>query len=373
MQTFCPYRICPLGAHVDHQQGFVSGFAIDKGITFNFEPMQDGRVLLTSNDFDGIVSFDVDGFLDKKKDWGNYMRGATKLLRDSFKLKHGVQGNFKGELPIGGLSSSAAVTLAFLKALCIVNDIKLSNEQYIDFAYRAETEFVGLKIGKLDQSCEVLCKKNHYLFLDTKDMSYRLIPENINHTPYEFLIVYSGQARKLEDSAYNVRVDECKSSAYLTLALLGKEYGKYATTYLRDISKEEVESCKDKIPQNWYKRAMHFFTENERVMQGVKAWQEGDMKRFGQLIRESGESSINLYEAGSVLLKDLNKIMNETDGVYGGRFMGGGFNGCCLAVIDPKKRNDIIANISEKYLALHPDKEGCYEIFACTSSDGIGE
>lgn len=373
MEVFCPYRICPLGAHVDHQNGYITGFAIDKGILFEFKPLNDGRVILTSNDFDGIVTFDVNGLLEIKDDWGNYMRGITKILRDNYKLKYGVQGKFTGQLPIGGLSSSAAVSLAFLRALCIVNDIKLTNMQMIDYAFYSEFDFIGLKNGKLDQSCEVLCRKNHYLFLDTKDMSYELIPENVNHTPYEFLIVYSGQSRKLVNSSYNVRVDECKSAAYLTKALQGLEYGKYKDTYLRDISFEDFVKTEDKLPLNWKKRAHHYYNEIDRVFRGIDAWKNGDMISFGQIIKESGKSSIDLYEAGSDLLRDLNEIINTTDGVYGGRFMGGGFNGCCLAVINPNKRKEIMDTISKKYSEMHPEIKDLFGLYTCKSANGIGE
>ena len=373
MHSFCPYRICPLGAHVDHQQGYVTGFAIDKGIHFEYLKMEDGRCILTSNDFEGIVTFDVAGLLEIKNDWGNYMRGATKILRDNHHIKYGVQGNFNGELPVGGLSSSAAVTLAYMKALCEVNNINLTNMQMIDYAFWSETEFIGLKIGKLDQSCEVLCRKNQYLFLDTKDMSYQLIPENPNHTDYEFLIIYSGQARKLVNSAYNVRVDECKSAAYLTKALQGIEYGKYKDTVLRDIDYDTFIKSKDQLPPAWVKRAEHYYGENDRVLRGVEAWKKGDMVEFGHIVRESGNSSIELYEAGSDLLRDLNSIINSTDGVYGGRFMGGGFNGCCLAIIDPSKKESIIKTISEQYELKHPEMKSLYGIYPCMSEDGIGE
>lgn len=373
MHTFCPYRICPIGAHVDHQKGFVTGFAIDKGIHFEFKALKDGRCILTSDDFEGIVTFDVAGLLEIKEDWGNYMRGATKILRDNYRIKYGVQGNFHGELPVGGLSSSAAVTLAYMKALCEVNHIKLTNMELIDYAFWSETEFIGLKIGKLDQSCEVLCKKNQYLFLDTKDMTYSLIPENPKHSNYEFLIIYSGQARKLVNSAYNVRVDECKSSAYLAKAFLGKEYGKYKDTVLRDLSLEEFDSVADKIPPVWVKRAHHFYNENQRVLKGVEAWKQGDMIEFGKMVKESGVSSIELYEAGSDLLRDLNHIINSTDGVYGGRFMGGGFNGCCLAIIDPSKKQRIIEEISTQYEEKHPEMKGLYGIYPCMSEDGVGD
>ena len=372
-KVFCPYRICPLGAHVDHQKGFITGFAIDKGINFDYEITDDGKIELTSSDFEGVVSFSIDGLLELQSDWGNYMRGATKIMRDNYQLTKGIKGHFKGELPIGGLSSSAAVTLCFLRALSTANDIKLTDSQMIDYAYLSESDFVGLKIGKLDQSCEVLCKKNQYLFLDTLDMSYKLIKENPNHTPYEFLIIHSGQARKLVNSAYNVRVDECKSAAYLAKALLGKEYGKYKDTYLRDLTFEEVKKVSNFMPINWMRRAEHYYGENQRVLDGIKAWEKGDMVKFGEIVRESGNSSINLYEAGSPLLKDLNFIINSTDGVYGGRFMGGGFNGCCLAIIDPSKKEEIKNTISTRYLTLHPEMKELFGMFDCVSGDGIGE
>lgn len=372
MKIFCPYRICPIGAHVDHQKGLITGFAIDKGIIFEFSPSNDEKVLLTSNDFKGIVSFEVNGLLELKDDWGNYMRGVTKVLRDNYCLKYGITGKFTGQLPIGGLSSSSAVTLSYLKALCMVNNVKLNNMQLIDYSYYAEFNFIGLKNGKLDQSCEVLCKKNHYLYLDTKDMSYELIPENPNHVPYEFLIVYSGQSRKLINSAYNVRVDECKSAAYLTKALQGIEYGKYKDTYLSDLDFETFKMTEDRIPLNWKKRAYHFYNENNRVKLGIEAWKNGNMKLLGSIIKESGISSIELYEAGSNLLKDLNNIINSTNGVYGGRFMGGGFNGCCFAIIDPTKRDHIISEISNKYISLHPEMGDLFGIYVCKSGDGIG-
>ena len=121
------------------------------------------------------------------------------------------------------------------------------------------------------------------------------------------------------------------------------------------------------------KRAEHYYNENQRVMDGIKAWKKGDMIEFGRLVKESGESSINLYEAGSPLLRDLNHIINTTDGVYGGRFMGGGVNGCCLAIIDPTKKEAIRESIKTRYLNLHPEMSNTFGIFDCLSEDGIGD
>ena len=106
---FSPYRVCPLGAHVDHQHGLVTGFAIDKGVDLWFDVREDSKVILDSETFDGHVEFDIaTPTLVKQGNWGDYARGAKFALQKRFKLSRGISGVIKGSLPIGGLSSSAA-------------------------------------------------------------------------------------------------------------------------------------------------------------------------------------------------------------------------------------------------------------------------
>ena len=127
------------------------------------------------------------------------------------------------------------------------------------------------------------------------------------------------------------------------------------------------------MPVNFRKRAEHFYFENERVKKGKEAWINGDITEFGKLVSESGKSSIELYEAGSELLIDLYNIIVNIKGVYGTRFMGGGFNGACLAIINPKYEENIIKEIKEKYSIAHQDYASKIKIFVCETSDGVGE
>jgi galactokinase/galacturonokinase len=99
------------------------------------------------------------------------------------------------------------VTIAFLEALCAVNGIQLAPQEIIDIAYDAEKNYVGVSIGKLDQSCEVLSKKDHLLYLDTRDDSYELIPVNPSMKPWKIAIFFSGLEHSLAGSKYNMRVD----------------------------------------------------------------------------------------------------------------------------------------------------------------------
>ena len=153
-----------------------------------------------------------------------------------------------------------------------------------------ERNYIGVNVGKLDQSCEVYCRENALLFLDTRDDSNEIIPMNPKMPEFEIMIIFSGLERKLAGSAYNTRVDECKSAAYAMEAFAGMDYGKYEDTYLRDVPVGIYEEYKERLPENWKKRAYHFYSENKRVRDGVKFWREGNIEKFGQLIFESGRS-----------------------------------------------------------------------------------
>ena len=117
--AFCPYRISPLGAHIDHQYGKINGLAIDKGIHMAYHPKQNGVVELQSLNFPKRAQFFVSAVPDEKQgDWADHLRGAAKMLGEKYRLKVGLSGIIEGSLPIGGLSSSASVIICFLSALC---------------------------------------------------------------------------------------------------------------------------------------------------------------------------------------------------------------------------------------------------------------
>ena len=370
--AFCPYRICPLGAHSDHQLGKVTGMAINAGVYIAYGVKQNGVVELTSMQFDKRAQWHVSSVPEAKEgDWADYLRGATKALAERFPLRFGLSGVIEGSLPIGGLSSSAAVIIAFLTALCRVNNISLSQSELIRVALEAENKFVGVACGKLDQSCEVYSKKDHLLYLDTKDDSYELIPTSKIMKPYKIAILFSGIERTLAGSAFNMRVDECKSAAYALLAHAGMPYGKFGEAYLRDVPYEVYLKYKDKLPEPWRLRAEHWYTEFDRVVRGAEAWRKGDIEEFGKLSFESGYSSIHNWQTGSDELKKLYEIMKNTDGIYGGRFSGAGFKGCCMALIDPAFEDSIREKITREYLSEFPRLEGKYSLHICESADGV--
>lgn len=370
--SFCPYRICPIGAHSDHNLGKITGLAINKGIHIAYAPKHNGVVEMASLQFPKRAQWHIASVpAQKQLDWADYLRGATLSLSKQYKLSVGLCGVIEGSLPIGGLSSSAAVIISFLQALCKVNGIVLGQQEIIDTAYDAELNYVGVSVGKLDQSCEVLSKQNHLLYLDTKDGQYELIPQHPQMKPYKIAIFFSGLEHSLAGSKYNMRVDELRSGVYALQALAGMEYGKFNEAMARNVPRAVYEEFKDRLPEPWAKRCEHWYTEFERVEKGAEAWRRGDIESYGRLSFESGWSSIHNWESGAPEQIRLYEIMTQTDGIYGGRFSGAGFKGCCMALIDPAYEESIREKVTAEYLKAFPEMKGKYEVFICESADGV--
>lgn len=123
------------------------------------------------------------------------------------------------------------------------------------------------------------------------------------------------------------------------------------------------------LPELWRRRAEHYYSEFARAEKGAELWRKGDLEGYGQLVFESGKSSIYSYECGCDELKKLYEIMVDTDGIYGGRFSGAGFKGCCMALIDPDKTEDIEARVTAEYLKAFPALDGKYSFHLCESAD----
>lgn len=368
---FSPYRVCPIGAHVDHQHGLVMGFAIDKGVDLWFTPSEDGKVHLESQTFEGMVDFDVEAPSQvKEKHWGDYARGAKYALKKRFALKYGIEGVIKGSLPVGGLSSSAAVLIAYVMAFAKANNIELEPMEVVRIASEAEREYIGLNNGILDQACIALGKKDGLLFLDCDSNDYRIIKRNPEMPDFEIGIFFSGLTRSLVNSDYNLRVYECKTAVWNVLAYTDQPLKTFDKTFLRDIPRATFDKYGIAMPARFARRAEHFYSEYRRVRQGVTAWESGNLKLFGKLSFDSCESSIHNYECGSPELIAIYDIMKTLPGVYGGRFSGAGFKGACVAIVDPKCKEIIQRELTKRYLELFPEYEETFKVFFVKPDNG---
>lgn len=361
-----PLRVCPLGAHIDHQLGKVTGLTLNAAVLLAFRTRSDGVVRLGSRDFDGVVEFALDDIgAPVPGEWGNYPRGAAWVMRETYGITTGIEGVLSGPLPIGGLSSSAAVDVAYLLALQSANELEVTPKESIRLAQRIENDYIGLNNGILDQSIILESRRGALTFLDTQSFEF----EHVSAPPgtrYDIVVAFSGLSRALMGTDYNRRVAECGQAAAELYRLAGQTPP--GDPRLRLVPVEVYQQHEARLPDPLRKRARHYFTEMDRVEAGVSAWRLGDLPAVGRLMRESGASSITNYECGSPHLIALYEMLNETPGIHGARFSGAGFRGSCVALADPDRRVQIAAVLANRYPALFPDVATAYSVHFCSSA-----
>ncbi|KAF8651499.1 hypothetical protein HU200_063401 [Digitaria exilis] len=236
----CPYRICPLGAHIDHQGGIVMAMTINYGVLLGFVPSNDSEVLLQSGQFEGVIRFRVDDLqkpIDNPENinWESYARGAVYALQNSgYDLRKGVIGYISGVkgLDSSGLSSSAAVGIAYLLALENVNDLVISSVDNIQLDKSIENKYLGLENGILDPSAILLSRYGCLTFMDCKTASPSYVyfselsksQQLQGQLPFKILLALSGLQHNLpKKCGYNTRVFECKEAARALLHASGCE------------------------------------------------------------------------------------------------------------------------------------------------------
>jgi len=353
-QLFSPYRICPIGAHIDHQGGAVLGRTIQLGTMLAYEALNSKEIHIASEQL-GEKRFSIGDEIDRAH-WVRYAQAAARVLPN---LTRGMRAHVTGPLIGAGLSSSASVGLAYLKALADVNDIELSNHDLVQLDFELENGQLGLQNGNLDPLTIANGKRNALLFMDTLTASVTPIFDSpLSRSTW--IVAYSGISRELTKSGYNVRVEEC----YQAAAMLKDGAGR-----LSEVLREEFEEKKATLPAHLRRRAEHFFGEVERVHRGVQAWQASDLELFGRLMNESCESSIRNYESGSEILIELSELVSSTNGVHGSRFSGGGYGGCVVALAEKDTAEAVRQEIAEKFSLRHPELPS--QVFVAEMGDGI--
>lgn len=363
-----PYRICPLGAHIDHQGGPVLGMTINACTMMAFYPAQGSGVRLRSKNYPGKVKFDLSEIAESTGSfWGVYARAAALALQERYEINTGIVGLLDGMLPGCGLSSSASVLLAYLHAFARANDLDLQPWDYVHLTRRAENGFIGLNNGILDQTSIVFGRKGHLLHIDTRNETVTHLPDQLGDSAYHIIVAYSGYSRELTTSGYNTRVDECRMAARELARLAGST----GATRLSDVDRKAMNQFGHRLEPHIGRRASHFFSEVQRVSDGLDAWENGAIDAFGHLMNASCRSSIEQYECGVQAICDLQQVVSAADGVLGSRFMGGGFGGCVVGLVKPSRAAVAIDDIKDSYRKLHPEVAEQATVYLARSDDGV--
>jgi galactokinase len=268
----------------------------------------------------------------------------------------------RGEVPIGsGLSSSAAIEVATACALVANSDLKIDPRELALLCQRAENEFVGARVGIMDQFISLFGQAQKALLLDCRSLEFRLLPLPDN---VRLVICNTMVKHALASSAYNERRAQCEAGvAYMAKFLPD-------VTALRDVTIEQLDEHASGLDEVVYRRCRHVITENTRVLSAGDALEQGYLERFGELMGESHRSLRDDYEVSSEELDLMVEIAQKIEGVYGARMTGGGFGGCTVNLVAENRVGDFKDRVSREYertTNLTP------EIYICTAANGAEE
>lgn len=361
-----PGRVNLLGEHVDYNDGFVLPCAIDRVVTIAANPRNDRQVHLTALDLNQSVAFDLDQ-LDAKKDlagrplpgWATYPAGVAWVLQKHGYAIEGVDAWFTSNVPIGsGLSSSAAVEVAFATLWRAVGGWQADQMTIAQRCQEAENQYVGVNCGLMDQFASAEGVEGHALYLDTRSLEWHPVP-----MPKGLAIVIADSKvrRSLANSAYNERRASCEEAVRLLKADLP------GIRALRDVTPEQFHQLAGKLPEIIHKRAQHVVEECARVEKAVELLKAGDGAGFGKLMYEGHASLRDLYEVSIPELDALVNIASGLPGCLGARLTGAGFGGCTVNLVEEDRAESFVEQLKAKYLEATGKSA---DVYLCRASQG---
>lgn len=350
VQTASPGRIEFIGNHTDYNGGQVLGVALNLGVTATAVPREDDELVFSSDNLDAIYTGKLGsiGKQDGKTSWANYPLGVIQVLAEAgYPLRRGLNLSFASDLPTGaGLSSSAAIELATLEAVCAIEGIDLPRPEKVLLAQRAENTFVGVPCGMLDQAVSCYGDVDRLVRIDCAITDFQTVPLP---SGLHFWIFNTHHKHSLVDSLYAQRHAECREA----LERIRRELPE-----LEHLAHAPIGAVAG-LPEgsDLRKRAEHVIEENQRVIRCVEALDSGDLDAVGELLFASHESSRRLFENSIPELDTLVELLGERrgEGVIGARLTGGGFGGAAMALTRPDFSEEVARAVLREYRQRHPE------------------
>jgi len=358
-----PGRVNLIGEHTDYNDGFVMPVAIDFFTQILLFPLDARALEFYSDNFKEKVVLDFDNLpKSRSRHWSDYVVGvALMLIREGHELR-GARLMISSDVPIGsGLSSSAALEVATAYALAMTSDLKIERVELAKLCRRAENEFVGARVGIMDQFVSFFGETDKALLLDCRSLEFEHLPV----PPSAQLVICNTMVKHdLASGAYNERRQQCEEGVERLRTVLPNVIA------LRDVTSQQLEEHRKELPEVIYRRCRHVVTENERVLDAASALKQGDVARFGQLMNQSHQSLRDDYEVSCAELDLMVGLARKVEGVFGARMTGGGFGGCTVNLVRRDKIDEFQNTVAAGYQAatgLTP------EIYSCKAVKGAEE
>ncbi len=365
--SIAPGRVNILGEHIDYNGGSVLPAAIDRYVFLGANKRNDQIIKITALDLKDTISFRIND-IEKKidihgnplPDWALYPAGVFWAAKKQNLELSSFEGIFTSTIPMGaGLSSSAAVEVAFAALMREFCSWDMDNMELAIMCQHAENQYIGVNCGLMDQFASANGIKNAFLFFDTTNLDwYQVeIPDTVS-----IVITNSKIPRSLSTSAYNDRRDSCEQA----LLIIQNKFPDVQN--LCELSLSEFEEVQKSLEDTLQKRSKHVVEECARVNQAIDLLKNNQLNEFGNLMKASHDSLRDLYEVSTPELDLLVTIASGIQGCYGARLTGAGFGGCIVSLVEKKAVSKFVALLASTY-RTKTGKE--VETYVCKASDGV--
>jgi galactokinase len=355
-----PGRVNLIGEHTDYNDGFVMPAAVGFSTYVAIAPRPDRKLALHSREFPGDFEFDLDNLpAQRTGSWCDYILGVSLALRRRNIPLAAANLLVQTDIPIGsGLSSSAAIEVASTLALLSLSQSKMPLPEVAQLSREAENNFVGARVGIMDQFVSCMGKAAHAILLDCRSLEFKLAP-----IPADLKLVVCNSMVKHDHAAsgYNTRRAECEEAV--------RYFAKWnpAVRALRDVSIEDLNRHAKDLPPVILKRCTHVILESQRTVEAARCLAAGDLPEIKKLMYESHVSMRDLYEISCREIDIMVESAEGLPGFWGGRMTGGGFGGCTINLVRQESAKDFAAQIAERFKrATNIDPQ----IYICSAEDG---
>jgi galactokinase len=341
VSSSAPGRINIIGEHTDYNLGYVLPSAIDRHVVFLASKRTDGIVHIWADSFGQEKKFTLSEVVETKHEgWIDYVKGVYWALSQLGAPLRGINAYVWGNVPLeSGLSSSAAFEVSTIHALNALFKLQLNPLEMAKLAQKAESDYVGVKCGLMDQFISVFGKKDKAVFLDCETLEFEYIPLCLEREGLGILVYDTGVRRDLASSEYNKRRAEATE-------VLEKLADSGIRSY-KEITLKKLDEKRSGLGETLYRRARHVVTENDRVKKAVRALRTDDFLELGRLLFQSHESLRDDYQVSCPELNLLYDCGKRSHACLGARLTGAGFGGSGIALVQKEAIPSFKQSISD--------------------------
>jgi galactokinase len=378
-------RFCLGVEHGDYNGTELFGVGTDRFIWLAYKPNGTKKVRLFSGNFpdDGVIEFELGNVpeprsADIAQTWGRFAYGVEYILRrQGYKLSQGIDCVLYGNIPGGGMSRSASLTLNLILSLFDANGIEVEEKiKIVDLAQAVENDYIGSPCGKLDQTMILFGREGMGTYYNPKDRSIEYVPigsaaaDKSGASDFRIVVLDTGTDRPgLEKSTYAVRRAECEK----LVSILQK--ANYEISCLADIKDQTVyEKIMGEFGEthpDLCDRLKYIFNAQKRFYKMLEAWKAGDIETVGRIFREDGIGLRDDYKISGPELETMCDIVRTVPGVLGERMLGGGDKGASGALVRAECVEAVRAAVDTAYARSQPEFADKYAVHVCKIVDGV--